>query len=244
MAIGTRGSSLKHLRELFRGGTAVGLSDGELLRRYAASRDGPAFEALVARHGPMVVATCRAVLRDHHDVEDAFQATFLVLARKAASIRGDALGGWLHRVAYRAAVRLNIEAKRRRRHEAEVSAMEIPYAARSALDFDVRSILHEEIDRLPDSQRLPVVLCDLEGLTYEQAAGRLHSTAPTVYHRLAKGRKRLRDRLIRRGVTATAVGAAMELSRASTMAAVPAAMGCRPRWQPRPADRSRRRWRH
>ena len=121
MAIGTRGSSLKHLRELFRGGTAVGLSDGELLRRYAASHDGPAFEALVARHGPMVVATCRAVLRDHHDVEDAFQATFLVLARKAASIRaGDALGGWLHRVAYRAAVRLNVEAKRRRRHEAEV----------------------------------------------------------------------------------------------------------------------------
>ena len=94
--------SLKHFRDLFGGGTAVGLSDGELLRRYAASPDGPAFEALVARHGPMVAATCRAVLRNHQDAEDAFQATFLVLARKAASIHsGKALGGWLHRVAYR-----------------------------------------------------------------------------------------------------------------------------------------------
>jgi RNA polymerase sigma factor (sigma-70 family) len=223
MAIGTWGSGLKHLRELFRGGTAVGVSDRDLLRRYAASHDGLAFEALVARHGPMVVATCRAVLRDPHDVEDAFQATFLVLARKAASVHaGDALGCWLHRVAYRAAVRLNSAARRRRTQQAEVSAMEIPSAVRSALDFDVRSILHEEIDRLPDSQRLPVLLCDLEGLTYEQAAARLHSTAPTVYHRLAKGRKRLRDRLVRRGVTVTTVGAAMELSRASTMAAVPA----------------------
>jgi RNA polymerase sigma factor (sigma-70 family) len=222
MAIGTWGSSLKHLRALFRGGTAVGVSDRDLLRRYAASHDGLAFEALVARHGPMVVATCRAVLRDPHDVEDAFQATFLVLARKAASVHaGDALGCWLHRVAYRAAVRLNVEAKRRRRHEAEVSAMQVSCAVPSALDPDVRSILHEEIDRLPDGERQPVVLCDLEGLTYEQAAARLHSTAPTIYHRLAKGRKRLRDRLIRRGVTGTAVGSAMELSRASTMAAVP-----------------------
>src|SRR5271157_2615943 len=149
MASGILGSSLKHLRDLFGGGTAVGLSDGELLRRYAASHDGPAFAALVARHGPMVAATCRAVLRDHHDVEDAFQATFLVLAREAASIHaGDALGGWLHRVAYRAAVQRNIEEKRRRRHESEVSAMEVPDAARPALDFDARSILHEEIDRL------------------------------------------------------------------------------------------------
>ena len=96
----TLGSSLKHLRELFGIGTAVGLTDGELLARYVASHDGPAFEALVARHGPMVAATCRAVLRDHHHVEDAFQATFLVLARKSASVRaGVCLGVWLHRVA-------------------------------------------------------------------------------------------------------------------------------------------------
>jgi RNA polymerase sigma factor (sigma-70 family) len=216
------GAGLKPLSELFGGGTVVGLSDGELLRRYASSRDGSAFEGLVARHGPMVAATCRAVLRDYHDVEDAFQATFLVLARKAGSIRAtDALGGWLHRVAYRAAVQRNIELKRLRRHEVEAPTMAIPDADRPTVDFDVCSILHEEIDRLPDSQRLPVVLCDLEGQTYEQAAGRLQCTVPTLYHRLAKGRKRLGDRLVRRGVTAAAVGAAMELSRAAATAAVP-----------------------
>ena len=165
------GTALRHLHDLFSGGTAVGLTDGQLLARYAASNDGPAFAALVARHGPMVAATCRAILRHEHDVEDAFQATFLVLARKARSVRaGDALGGWLHRVAYRVAVQANIEAKRRRRRESEVSPMEIPAAARPGLDLDLLSIVHEEIDRLPERQRLPVVLCDLEGLTYEQAA--------------------------------------------------------------------------
>ena len=111
MASGTLGGTLRHLRDLFHDGTAIGLGDGQLLARYAPSNDEAAFEALVARHGPMVLATCRAVLRHEHDVEDAFQATFLVLARKARSVRaGDALGGWLHRVAYRAAVQANIGA--------------------------------------------------------------------------------------------------------------------------------------
>ncbi len=226
MASRTSGSSLKHLRDLFGVGTAVGLSDHELLRRYAATQDESAFEALVARYGPLVVATCRAVLRHQFDVEDAFQATFLVLARKAGSVRAaDALGGWLHRVAYRAAVQLNVEAKRRQRrtHDREVSAMDIPDTQRPALDFDVRSIVHAEIDRLPESHRLPVVLCDLEGLTYEQAAGRLHWSMPALYHRLAKGRKLLRDRLVRRGISAVAVSAALELSSTSAAVAVPAA---------------------
>ena len=124
MASGALGGTLRHLRDLFHDGTAVGLGDGQLLARYAADRDEAAFEALVARHGPMVLATCRAVLKHEHDVEDAFQATFLVLARKARSVRaGDALGGWLHRVAYRAAVQASVESRRRRRREAEASAM-------------------------------------------------------------------------------------------------------------------------
>ena len=226
MASRTLGSSLKHLRDLFGGGTAVGLSDHELLRSYAATHDESAFEALVARYGPLVVSTCRAVLRNQLDVEDAFQVTFLVLARKAGSVRAaDALGGWLHRVAYRASVQLNIEAKRRQKHthDREVSAMDIPEVVRPALDFDVRSILHAEIDRLPEAQRLPVVLCDLEGLTYEQAAGQLHWTMPALYHRLANGRKLLRARLVRRGISALAVSAALELSRTSATAAIPAA---------------------
>src|SRR5438477_571008 len=98
MSSSTLGGALRHLRDLFGGGTVIGLSDGQLLARYAASHDGPAFEALVARHGPMVLSTCRAILKHEQDVEDAFQATFLVLARKARSVRaGAALGGWLHR---------------------------------------------------------------------------------------------------------------------------------------------------
>jgi DNA-directed RNA polymerase specialized sigma24 family protein len=112
--------TLRHLRDLFHDGTAVGLGDGQLLARYAADRDEAAFAALVARHGPMVLATCRAVLRHEPDVEDAFQATFLVLARKARTVRaGEALGGWLHRVAYRVALEASVRARRRRRRNAQ-----------------------------------------------------------------------------------------------------------------------------
>ena len=139
MASGTLGSSLRYLRDLFVGGTALGLSDGGLPHRYAASHDESAFAALVARHGPMVAADLPRRLRHHHDAEDAFQATFLVLARKAGSIHaGDALGGWLHRVAYREAVQRSIVVRRRRRTEVEGPSMEIPVAAPSTPDFDVR----------------------------------------------------------------------------------------------------------
>src|SRR5262249_41376966 len=155
--------TLRHLRDLFHDGTTVGLGDGQLLARYAAARDEAAFAALVARHGPMVLATCRAVLKREHDVEDAFQATFLVLATKARSVRaGDALGGWLHRVAYRISVQASAEGRRRRRREAEITAMTSPHAARNDPEPDLASIVHEELDRLPDRERLPVVLCDLE----------------------------------------------------------------------------------
>jgi RNA polymerase sigma factor (sigma-70 family) len=218
----TSGTTLRHLRDLFSGGTAVGLTDGQLLTRYAADRDGPAFAALVARHGPMVAATCRALLRNEHDVEDAFQATFLVLARKAGSLRvGDALGGWLHRVAYRAAVEASVQAKKRRRREAEASTMANAHAACPGLDPEIAAIVHEEVDRLPEGLRLPVVLCDLEGLTYEQAASRLYWTEPTLRHRLVKARDRLRDRLSRRGVTGAALGFVIAASEAT--ASVPSA---------------------
>src|SRR3984885_7544608 len=114
------GSAFRHLRGLFEGRSVATLEDRQLLARYESDRDEAAFEALIGRHGPMVLTICRAVLRNEHDVEDAFQATFLVLARKAHSVRGgDALGGWLHRVAYRAAVQASVEAKKRRRKEAE-----------------------------------------------------------------------------------------------------------------------------
>src|SRR5271168_2481107 len=99
MASAAFGTAFRHLRDLFGAGSVVGLEDGQLLARYSGSKDELAFEALVIRHGPMVLATCRAILKNEHDVEDAFQATFLVLARKAASIQGDrSLARWLHRV--------------------------------------------------------------------------------------------------------------------------------------------------
>jgi RNA polymerase sigma factor (sigma-70 family) len=203
-------TALRHLHDLFNGGSATGLTDGQLLARYTASNDGPAFTALVARHGPMVAATCRAVLQREHDVEDAFQATFLVLARKAGSVRaGDVLGGWLHRVAYRIAVQANIELKRRRRRESDVSPMDIPATVHSVPDLELLAIVHEEIDRLPERQRLPVVLCDLEGLSYEHAAMQIHATVPALRCRLSKARERLRARLARRGVTASALAAVL-----------------------------------
>jgi RNA polymerase sigma factor (sigma-70 family) len=216
---------MEHLRDLFSSGTLVGLTDGQLLSRYAASHDGPAFEALVARHGPMVLATCRAILRHEHDVEDAFQATFCVLARKAGSIRiGDTLGGWLHRVAYRVAVQASIAAKKRRVRESEVLTMATAYVTclGPELESDLGPILHDEINRLPEGQRLPVVLCDLEGLSYEQAAQRLGWTVPKLGCRLANARKRLRDRLTRRGVTMTASVLAVLTTARTASAAVPA----------------------
>jgi RNA polymerase sigma factor (sigma-70 family) len=162
---------VQHLRELYGSGTLIGLTDAQLVARYAAHNDGVAFESLVARHGSMVVATCRAILEHDHDVEDAFQATFLVLARKARSVRAaGTLGAWLHRVAYRIAIHAKNDAMKRKRLESELAAMRISNAARGGSEIELHSIMHEEIERLPARERLPVVLCDLEGLTYKQAA--------------------------------------------------------------------------
>jgi RNA polymerase sigma factor (sigma-70 family) len=224
MTTNAAGMAVQDLRELYGRGTLIGFTDGQLLARFAELNDGPAFELLVARHGSMVVATCRAVLEHEHDVEDAFQATFLVLARKASSVRAaDTLGAWLHRVAYRIAIHTKNDAMKRKRLESELAAMRIPNATRAESEIDLHSILHEEIERLPERQRLPVVLCDLEGLTYEQASLRLRCTEQALCYRLAKARTRLRDRLFRRGVTATVPGAVMIASHASPSAALPVA---------------------
>ena len=242
MATSAARMSLQHLCDLYGSGTLIGFSDGQLLARYAAFQDGAAFEALVARHGSMVAATCRAILEHEHDVEDAFQATFLVLARKAASVRaGDALGGWLHRVAYRIAVQAKREARKRHRLESEIAAMRISDATRPGSDLDLRSIVHEEIERLPERERLPVVLCDLEGLTYEQAACRLRCTEQALCYRLAKARTRLRDRLVRRGVTATVLAPSRCVGRVGDGRAFPS-RGRGPPSRRRPAGRPRRQW--
>lgn len=196
------GAALEQIRHLFAAGTVAGLSDAQLLDRFRAGRDTSAFEALVTRHGPMVLAVCRGVLRDPHDAEDAFQATFLVLVRKAGTIRGcDALGGWLHKVAHRVAREANAASARRHAHEREAGRMAAASSSSGSATRDERlSALHEEIARLPEKHRLPVVLCELEGIPQAQAAWQLRWSERTLRRRLAEGRERLRSRMDRRGL--------------------------------------------
>jgi RNA polymerase sigma factor (sigma-70 family) len=201
MAIGEMSLSLRHLRRLFGEGTVAGLSDAQLLERYASRRDDGAFAALAARHGPMVLAVCRGVLRDQHDAEDAFQATFLVLVRKARSLWvEDSLASWLYRVAYRIAVQANRDADRRLAREMRGIDMRIVESARDEQANELPSVIHEEVNRLPAKYRAPIVLCYLEGLSYEQAAHQLRWPAGTVGGRLARARKLLEARLTRRGL--------------------------------------------
>lgn len=186
--------------------------DADLLRRFARDRDAAAFELLVRRHADAVWAACRRVLRSEADADDAFQAAFLVLARKAGTVRGACAGGWLYRVAVNAALKLRAEARRAPTGRAPgvspgIESEETPdltVGARLEAD-ELAAVVHEELARLPDRYRLPVVLCDLEGHTRAQAAAVLGWPAGTVAGRLSRAHALLRDRLARRGVTAPAV---------------------------------------
>ncbi len=193
---------LDQLRSLFREGTTDDLTDGQLLERFATSRDElaeRAFATLVERHGAMVLRVCRGVLGDSHDVHDAFQATFLVLVRKARSLWvKDSLGPWLHQVALRTAAYSRRSAARRKRLERQATPRS-PALTDRPLEDPTR-ILHEEIERLPDRFRVPIVLCDLEGRTHEQAARHLGWPIGTVKSRQSRAREQLRARLVRRGV--------------------------------------------
>jgi RNA polymerase sigma factor (sigma-70 family) len=202
MAIDTLGAALRQLNRLFAKGVVAGLSDAQLLERFLTQGDAGAFEALVGRHGPMVLSVCRGILRDPHDAEDAFQATFLVLVKKGGTIRGrDALAGWLHKVAHRVAIQANTAAARRRTLERRVGQMAVAASTNGpAASDELLPALHEEIARLPEKLRLAVVHCDLEGMTQVQAAAQLHWSERTIHHRLAEGRARLKRRLARRGL--------------------------------------------
>jgi len=202
MAIETLGAVLRQLNRLFADGVVAGLSDAQLLERFLTHGDAGAFEALLVRHGPMVLSVCRGILRDPRDTEDAFQATFLVLVKKGGTIRGrDALAGWLYQVAYRVAIQANTAAARRRSLERQVGQMAVATSTNGpAASDDLLPALHEEIARLPEKYRLAIVLCDLEGMTQAQAAGQLHCSERTLRHRLAEGRARLKRRLARRGL--------------------------------------------
>jgi RNA polymerase sigma factor (sigma-70 family) len=203
MAKDRRGTSLRHIHTLFNVGTIGRLSDGELLKWYTTRGGEPAelaFSALVERHGPMVLRVCRSLLRDEHAAHDAFQATFLVLVRRAARLWvQDSLGPWLHQVACRVAACARSAEARRRRHERRAAELAAHPRGDEAWD-DLRPILHEEIGRLPVHYRAVIVLCCLEGMTQEQAARQLGWPLGTVQSRLARGRERLRGRLTRRGL--------------------------------------------
>jgi RNA polymerase sigma factor (sigma-70 family) len=180
MGEGKRGCSLRRLRALFAAGTATGLTDGELLERYAARRSESAeaaaaaemaFAALVDRHGPMVWGVCRRVLGDAHEAEDAFQATFLVLVRKVRSVRVDgSLGRWLYGVAHRVALRARSEAERRRSGIDRVPTRSSHDPVGDVELRDLRDAVSDELDRLPAKYLCPVELCHLQGMTYDQAA--------------------------------------------------------------------------
>ena len=146
--------------------------DAELLERFISTRDEASFAALVNRHGPLVMGVCRRVLRDSHAAEDAFQAVFLVLARKAGSIRrSDALGGWLHEVAYRMALRARTRTVRHREHERRAAAMRtVDTSDGTRASRDLETILDEELLRLPEKHRTLLVLCYLQGKTAEETA--------------------------------------------------------------------------
>src|SRR5579871_4448365 len=209
MATGTFAALLGHVRRTAGADAAARVPDDQLLERFVAGRDEQAFAALVRRHGGLVLAACRRTLADETDVEDAFQAAFLTLVCKAGSIRrGQALGSWLYRVAARAAGQVRLNAERRRRHERPG-----PEPAAPAADPSWReacAVLHDELARLPERLRLPLLLCYLEGKTRDEAARQLGWSLGTLRGRLERGRHLLRARLDRRGVTlAVGLGAAV-----------------------------------
>jgi HlyD family secretion protein len=221
------GAVLRQLQTLFNIGTIGDLTDGQLLERFATDASEIAelaFAALVERHQTMVWRACLAILRDEHLAEDAVQATFLVLVRKARSLWvRDSLGPWLHQVACRTASCLRATVMRRRKLEQRwakrngVSLAEVEterYADRDAL-------VHEELNRLPEKYRAPVVLCDLEGRTHHEAARFLGLPIGTVKSRQSQGRRLLRDRLVRRGLGFAVAEVVVESMRQRAAAAIP-----------------------
>jgi RNA polymerase sigma factor (sigma-70 family) len=220
VAIRPNRALVRQLRTLFHVGAIGDLSDSQLLERFT-TRDGEAaecaFTALVQRHGPMVLRVCRNLVSDPHDAQDAYQATFLVLIQKARRLWvRNSLAPWLHRVAHRVASRTRASKGRRREHERRAAQSRPVLFAGASDRGEVMAILHEEIDRLPERLRIPVVLCDLEGLTHERAASSLGWPIGTLKSRLTRARELLRGRLSRRGL---ALPAGLLIAEATSRAA-------------------------
>ena len=219
------GAMLRHIRKLAPVPPDHELPDYRLLERFALDRDEAAFAALLRRHGPMVLSVCRGVLHDAHDAEDAFQAAFLLLAQKAGSLqRREAVSGWLYRVAYHTALRARANAARRKVLEKRAVAMP---SADPVLEMnlrELRAVLFEELEGLPEKQRAPLVLCGLEEKSLEEAARLLGWTKGAVKGRLQRGRELLRVRLRRRGLELPAALSATALALGSSSSRVSAGL--------------------
>ena len=223
-------AALRQLCTLYRVGVIGDLTDGQLLERFVSRRDESAeaaFAALVDRHGPMVLRVCRQILGDADEAEDAFQATFLVLAQRAGSVRKrESVASWLYGIAQRIARRSRAVSARRREHERRRAAL-ITMSSLNVLEphpSEHWPELHEEVDRLPDHYREAIVLCYLEGLSTEVAARRLGCAQGTIMSRLARARERLRRRLTGRGLTSAIGLLTTGLSADGANAAVPSAL--------------------
>jgi RNA polymerase sigma factor (sigma-70 family) len=200
------------------------LSDRDLLQRFHSQHDEAAFHTLLHRHGPMVLDVCRGLLGNGPDAEDSFQATFLILAQKAGTIRkGASLGSWLHGVARYTALKTRIRSAARQKHEAKAPVRQVAQA--DDLNWrEVRQLLHEELERIPERYREPLVLCYLESATQQRAAARLGLAERTLRERLERGRELLRLRLVRRGLSPAVILAVAAGATATASAAVPAVL--------------------
>lgn len=200
---------IRTIRQLSDRQVLADLTDGQLLRHFHEDGNEEAFAAIVERHGSMVLGVCRRVVSQQVDAEDAFQATFLILARKASTIRKvESLAGWLHGVAQRVALNARRSAMRRRQHESVVEERTAESPAASASLKELQLILDDEVQRLPERYRIPFVLVCLEGMSKPDAAKAMSCKEGTVSSRLARARETLQQRLLRRGVAlASALGA-------------------------------------
>jgi RNA polymerase sigma factor (sigma-70 family) len=217
---------LQRLRQAMAAETLSAFPDSELIDRFLANHEEAAFQALLHRHGPMVLRVCRRTLSDEHDVEDAFQASFLALASQARTLRKrESLASWLHCIAYHIALDACKSRKRRRKHEAVAAVPDrTPALADDVAWKELRSILDEELASLPERLSAPLVLCYLEGLTQDEAAARLGQSKSSFRRNLERARKLLGNRLTRRGITLSAALFAPLLSDCAASAAVPAVL--------------------
>jgi RNA polymerase sigma factor (sigma-70 family) len=214
---------LQHIRQWVRGPHDDATTDGQLLERFATLRDEAAFAELVQRHGRLVHNVCLRILRDVHDAEDAFQAVFLVLARKAGAIRKrDSVASWLYGVAHRIAVRAKVQSRGRGAAPSESVDMAQPDPANEAAWRELQPLLDRELDSLPEKYKAPLLLCYFEGKSNEEAAQLLHWPSGTVKGRLARARDLLRKRLEQRGL-ALPIGTVLACLSGQAMAASPPA---------------------